>query len=282
MNHWNKDELKFILQFLHPEKILSGMPGIDDSVSAEEIVPQIFALSPEIYHNLRSSFKDAAWQAARELLMEPAFNHLFRQLPFPQGAKIVGLGDSISDDYQSWVEILRCLFAQGCPEMNLQVINAGVSGDTTADVITRFLAVVEEKPDWIICMIGTNDARRHGVSPQKTLVSLEETKLNLEALRCFAASQTEASWIWMTPATVIEEQVAKHWYLGPYQLAWKNSDLLAIGAIIRQLPDPAVDLQAVFGLPPDPQLLLADGLHPSLVGQKLIVRTLVEALANLR
>jgi lysophospholipase L1-like esterase len=40
-----------------------------------------------------------------------------------------------------------------------------------------------------------------------------------------------------------------------------------------------VDLQAVFGLPPAPSLLLPDGLHPSLAGQKKIVRAVVETLA---
>jgi acetyl esterase/acyl-CoA thioesterase-1 len=41
-----------------------------------------------------------------------------------------------------------------------------------------------------------------------------------------------------------------------------------------------VDLQALFGEPPDPALLLADGLHPSLEGQKAILRAVVAKLVE--
>jgi acyl-CoA thioesterase I len=279
MPAWNHDQLQFMLQFVHPEKILADMPGLQDAESHPAILAQIFNIAPEMFRAQRQGFADAAWQAARELLNDPVFRQRFDRLPFSNGEKIVGLGDSITDDYQSWIEILRCLFTQGCPEKELAVINAGVSGDTTAQVIARFLGVVNEKPDWIICMIGTNDARRHGLDPAKTLVSLDETVRNLAALHHFASAQTQAKWVWMTPASVIEEQIPLHWHLGQFQLSWKNEDLAAIADAIRQRPEPVVDLQSIFGAPPEPALLLPDGLHPSIEGQKRIVRALVETLS---
>ena len=39
-------------------------------------------------------------------------------------------------------------------------------------------------------------------------------------------------------------------------------------------------LQDVLGMPPDPSLLLPDGLHPSLAGQTAIVRAVVETLTD--
>ena len=99
-------------------------------------------------------------------------------------------------------------------------------------------------------------------------------------LRNFAATQTQARWVWMTPAPVIETKIPAHWFLGQFQLMWCNQDLDAIADVIRGQPDPAVDLQAVFGDPPDADLLLPDGLHPSLAGQKAIVKALVEHLAR--
>jgi lysophospholipase L1-like esterase len=50
--------------------------------------------------------------------------------------------------------------------------------------------------------------------------------------------------------------------------------------VIHRQPDPVVDLQDAFGTPPPPELLLPDGLHPSLAGQKTIVRALVETLSK--
>jgi acyl-CoA thioesterase I len=279
MAEWNNEQLQFMLQFVHHEKTLAGMPGIEDPEQQSILLAQIFGLSPEYYRAHKQSFADLAWQAARELLNDPMFRQRFDRLPFSSSEKIIGLGDSITDDYQSWIEILRCLFVQGCPEKELTVVNAGVSGDTTAQVIARFLGVVNENPDWIICMIGTNDARRHGLDPVKTLVSLDETVRNLAALHHFASAQTQAKWVWMTPASVIEEQIPLHWHLGQFQLSWKNEDLAAIADAIRQRPEPVVDLQAIFGTPPDPALLLLDGLHPSIEGQKHIVRALVEKLS---
>jgi acyl-CoA thioesterase I len=163
----------------------------------------------------------------------------------------------------------------------IKVINAGVSGDTTSQIISRFLGVALQQPDWVICNAGTNDARLHGTSPTKVLVSPEETEKNLKMLRSFAATQTSARWVWMTPATVIEDKIAAFWFLPPYQMMIKNKDLVAVAEVVRRQPDPVVDVQAVFGLPPSPELLLFDGLHPSLVGQKVIVKALVERLSSL-
>jgi lysophospholipase L1-like esterase len=145
-------------------------------------------------------------------------------------------------------------------------------------MITRFLEVVNEKPDWIIAMPGTNDARLHGEKPTKTLVSIAESEKNLAMLRNYAAAQTKAHWVWMTPATVIQEKIAAHWLLGAGQMMWRNEDLAAVGAVLRRQPEPLVDLQRVFGNPANPKLLMDDGLHPSIEGQKAIVRALVEIL----
>ena len=217
-------------------------------------------------------------------MADPDFAARVDRLPFQTGDTVVGLGDSITDDDQSWIEILRHLLAQRRPKDEITLLNEGVSGDTTSQMISRFLDVVLDEPDWIICFPGTNDARLHGQHPTKTLVSVEETAKNLEMLRHFGRTQCPARWAWITPATVIEGQIARDWFLSAFELAWRNEDLAAIAITVIEVAgrhgDLAIDLQAVFGLPPDPRLLLPDGLHPSLAGQKAIVTALVNTLAQ--
>ena len=267
------EELSYIIQFQHPEKTLAGMPGMNDA-----LVAMLHNIDLVTYQTIKTHFDDNARNVAMDLLSDPAFAARVDRLPFVAGEIIVGLGDSITDDYQSWLEILRHLLALRRPQDNLTVINAGISGDTTANLISRFLDVVNAKPDWIFCFVGTNDARLHGESPTKTLLSLSETAANLHMLRHYAAKQTQAEWVWLTPATVLEDWISVDWFLGPLQLGWRNSDMAAIAELMHTLPDPVVDLQTVFGTPVNPDYLLPDGLHPSLAGQKAIVTALIERL----
>lgn len=272
MTELSPEQRSYLIQFGHPEK---SWPGLDDTAIAP-----LFGVDAATYRRIRATFAASAQTAAAELLNDPAFAARVDRLPFRPGATVVGLGDSITDDDQSWLEILRHLLTLRRPQDGITVLNAGITGDTTSQIISRFLDVVQRQPDWIICMAGTNDARTHGQSPTKTLVSLEETAKNLEALRHCAATQTTARWIWMTPAPVIESQIAIDWFLAPFQLRWSNRDLVAIAEVMHQLLDPVVDLQSVFGNPANPDLLLPDGLHPSLAGQKAIVTALIAQVSG--
>ena len=265
--------LEFMIQFLHPAKNFPDLPGID-----EELVATMFGVDSKTYRDAKDTLAARAEGAADELLADPAMAKLVNDLPFESGQTVAALGDSITDDLQSWAEILKHLLAKARPEDGITVINAGISGDTTSQMISRFLGVVLESPDWIICMAGTNDARRHGEAPTKILVSIEETEKNLLMLRNFAATQSSAKWVWMTPGRVLEKHIAAHPFLAPRQLMWLNEDLDAIADLVRSQPDPVVDLQPLFG---DPDLLLPDGLHPSIAGQKVIVRALLEKLSTL-
>lgn len=40
---------------------------------------------------------------------------------------------------------------------NEEIVNAGVSGDTTQDLLDRLPEVLNLNPDWILLMVGTND-----------------------------------------------------------------------------------------------------------------------------
>ena len=274
MNTLSPEQFAYVLQFNHAEKVLAYLPAVTDAHIAG-----MWGIKIGTYRGIRRHLDLQAQKAARDLLRDAGFAGLVKRLPFRRGQTVVALGDSITDDRQSWIEVLRHLLKAARPKDGITVVNAGISGNTTTEMISRFLNVVLLKPDWIICMAGTNDARRHGERPTKTLVSAEETEKNFKMLRNFAATQTRARWVWMTPPTVIEKNIASHWFLGPMQLAWRNKDIAPVAAAVRRQAKDVVDIHKLFGNPPAPDWLLPDGLHPSLAGQQAIVKALVRHLA---
>lgn len=275
MSQMTPEQINFFLQFIHLEKLFGNFPGAND----QNMAP-IFGLDAVRYQQIRNGFKENAHAAAETLLAEPGFAHMVDRLPFASDSTILAVGDSITDDDQSWLEMLRHLLNIRHPDNQIRVINAGVSGDSTTHVISRFSELTLSQPDWVLFMIGLNDARKHGSAPEKTLVSPDETGKNLHELRRFAVAQTEAELVWMTPPTLNEQKVSEFWLFKAMQTCWTNTDVDAVAKLIKQLPDKVVDVRSRFGLPPKPELLLEDGLHPSLQGQKMIVSALVETLAR--
>jgi acyl-CoA thioesterase-1 len=274
-NKLTREQTEYLIQFIHPDKLVPWSTTVNDRV-----LSMIYGLDLSDYRAVRKRFSDQARTTAQKLLENADFADRLNRLPFAPKSVVVGLGDSITDDHQSWLEILRELLSLRRRQDAIQVVNAGISGDTTSQLIARFESVIMRKPDWIICMAGSSDARLQGRKPTKTLVSLEETGKNLRMLRHYARTQTRARWIWMTPGTVIEEKIARHWLLGAGKMRWRNRDLAAIARVIRRQPDPVVDLQRVFGRPAKPALLMDDGIHPSLAGQKAILKALIERLTG--
>lgn len=275
MEPFSREQITYFARFIHPAKSYAYMPGVSDDMLAP-----MMGCDPALYAEVCAEMERNAAEAARALLAEPEFAARAGRLPFAAGETVVGLADSITDDLQSWFEILRHVLAQARPGRAPVLLNHGVSGDTTAALLARFYGITQLDPDWIICLVGANDAREHGEAPLKSMVSLAETEANLHALRAFAARQTRARWVWMTPTPVVESAIPGDWWLGPQQMMWHNDNLRPIAGLVRGLPEPVVDLWAAFGEPAPAAWLSPDGLHPSLEGQKAILRALVERLTR--
>ena len=264
-----------LVQYTHLEKIYGYLPGMDEALMA-----RLFGLSAEEYREVRGHFDRSARGAALELLEDPVFAARVDRLPFRAGETVVGVGDSFTDDLQSWLEIVRHLLQERRPQDGIRVVNGGLSAHTTAMVLRRFVAgVVALEPDWILCLLGGNDGTRVGPEPNKPQVSPEETAKNLEAMRRIAKEQTGAEWVWITPPTYDENRASSYPPFKMGQSVFRNDDVVAIGDYVRAQDETVVDIQAVFGMPADPGLQGPDGVHPSLEGQKAIARAFVERLA---
>jgi acyl-CoA thioesterase-1 len=271
-------EIEESMQYHHPEKTLAELPGGQEI--GDELLAPFFGTDVRTYQEIKDAFTERARRCARELLQDSRFARLVDRMPFEPGSTVVGLGDSITDDSQSWLEILRHLLAERHPEDGIELVNAGISGDTTSGLLGRFLDVLEGKPAWIFILIGTNDVAFVRDPRTKPLVSPEETNKNLHTLRDLATKLSEARLVWMTPPPAIEDRVAED--STPSEPTWRNADLAEVARLVREVAreDPLVDLWEAFGDPADLKLLLPDGLHPSLAGQKAIAAALVERLGG--
>jgi len=91
---------------------------------------------------------------------------------------VLVVGDSISAEYglkrgSGWVALLDKRLRE--KKMDVEIVNASVSGDTTAGGRSRLPALLEKyKPTHVVIELGGNDALRG--------LPLEATKANLEAM----------------------------------------------------------------------------------------------------
>ena len=106
--------------------------------------------------------------------------------------KIVAFGDSLTAGYgvelkDSYPSILQDVLNKNSEKfinknenekdksnINFELINMGVSGETTAGGLDRFLFILEQKPDLVLLGLGANDMLRG--------VDTNVTKNNLEAI----------------------------------------------------------------------------------------------------
>jgi acyl-CoA thioesterase-1 len=267
----DREQIEYLVQFNHPEKALRWFPMESSTVA------QILGIGNDFYDEIRFKFESHCRTAAEELLADPEFARKIDALPLEAGSTLVGLGDSITDDYQSWFEIFRHVIAIRRSDDGIQFVNHGVSGDTSSQILARFMEVAPGA-SWIFALIGTNDARRITLEATKTLVSIEETKANFDALIDIASRRTFSRWVWITPPPCVEEAILESWLLAPLEMTWLNQDLGAIADVVRQRPEISVDTWPYFE--DRTALMLEDGLHPNLRGNMATLRAVVDRLAQ--
>ncbi|NLD01045.1 MAG: arylesterase [Gammaproteobacteria bacterium] len=92
-----------------------------------------------------------------------------------QAATVLVVGDSISaafglETQQGWVALLQQRLQEQKPDV--QVVNASISGDTTAGGLARFPDLLaQHKPEYVIIELGGNDGLR-GLSLKHMAVNL--------------------------------------------------------------------------------------------------------------
>lgn len=174
------------------------------------------------------------------------------------------LGDSLSAGYgisigQNWTDLFQKKMEAA--NKNRQVINASISGDTTANGLNRLPRALEKfQPDLILIELGANDGLR-GLSPK-------QIRNNLELLIQLSLS-AKAKVILME--IIIPPNYGKKYTQAFNQTYHDLAKEYSLSLIPFFLKNIAID----------PELMQADGLHPNEKAQMKITETIWQSLEPL-
>lgn len=167
---------------------------------------------------------------------------------------IVALGDSLTAGYGLAAEdafpaqLERVLVKKGYP---VRVINAGVSGDTSAGGAARLEWALADNPDMVIVALGANDALR-GLDPEQTYSNLASiiTRLKQRGIAVVLAGM-------LAPRNLGE--------------SYYNSFDAIYPSLAQEFAVPLYPffLDDVAG---KSELNLADGIHPNAAGIEIMVK----------
>lgn len=268
--------LEKLVRFQRPEKALPYARDIDEQTAAA-----LFGADVERYRSALAALDAQRADAASRLAARESVRVALSTLPFSRGDRIVAIGESTTADRLSWFELLRTLVHDERPELELQFDNLAISGASTTQVLAA-LPVIRRRPaEWVLCMLGSNDAQRVGGTTGPHLVSREETLRNLSALRALAAPDARTRWVWITPTPVDEAASGAFPFFRPAGISWANDDISALGAALGALPDavvesaPAVATARAGG----DDAFIDDGVHPSLRTHEELAARVLDALA---
>jgi acyl-CoA thioesterase-1 len=177
--------------------------------------------------------------------------------------RILVLGDSLSAGYGlSAAEAFPAQLEQALRQsgQEVRVINAGVSGDTTAGGLARLEWALAERPQLVIVQLGANDALR-GLDPEQARANLDAilTRLQKEGTQVLLAGMRAPRNL--GPAYYIK-----------FDLIY--SDLARKHRV-------ALDPFFLEGVALRPELNQPDGLHPNARGVAVIVRRLLPQVQTL-
>ena len=242
------------------------------------ILAEMMSYSIAQASSLVDTLSSEASGSVAELLSEAEVMEVLPLLPFEHDARVIAVGDSITADRIGWAEMMSVL-AEEIPEPRFTVVNMGVGGQTSSDVVSQMDIYADWQPDWVLLMIGTNDFRFHTEAQGATMLSQSETARNLLLIRRLIEEDLGARLVVVTPPPVTRPGVAVG--SGPRAVGWSEGESAALAGFIRSEFAGHIDVHSVFRGDAADGLFEEDGIHPNALGQKLILRTILLNLPTL-
>ena len=244
--------------------------GIDD-----EDYPRLSVIYGVPLDELMEEVRDVRASNSREAanLMEEYSAAISRL----KGKRIAFLGDSITSDQKSYMNVIRAALSE---EPDIQILDASVSGFKTIDLITNLVPLVTDfRPDIVHIMIGSNDMKRTVDSANMILIPPEEyrrelhyliqrlmrngAKIVLSTLPPFDAKRIYASFNDVNVQYTAADRNAYNEVV--------RSEAMQSGCILNEM-------EPLYGKHSTEKLTENDGLHLNLLGQKLLARHVFEKL----
>ncbi len=171
--------------------------------------------------------------------------------------RLLVMGDSLSAAHNipleaGWVNLLK---QQLVPEW--EVVNASISGETSAGGLTRLPEIIAaQQPEWLLLELGANDGLR---------------ALSTKALADNLAQMIDLCQAAGIQVLLLGIQIPDNY--GPIYQA-RFAEVYQKIAAQKQVPLVPFLLE---GVGTEPELMQADGLHPTAAAQSIIMRTVLQA-----
>jgi lysophospholipase L1-like esterase len=201
--------------------------------------------------------------------------------------RILFQGDSITDaDRQGgsaplgagYVAMVAGMLRARRPDLGLEILNRGISGDRTAELLARWrVDCLDLKPQVLSIKIGVNDLwRKLAEWNGQKHIALPEYRANLEQLCDQALRAGVRLLVLVSPTTIAQDNADPiNQQLGEYAEACR-AIAASRGGIYVDARGPLLSARAaVPGIPWTP-----DGCHPSTAGHALIASAWCQALAG--
>jgi len=212
------------------------------------------------------------------------------QLPFKNGDRILFQGDSITDCGwrdpakvntlgSGYVAMIRGLLSTRYPEVKVEIINRGVSGDRTEELLARWKEdCLDLKPDWLSIKIGVNDVWRKRTEHLggQAFIAQDEYEANYRSLLEQAKAAGIARFVLVSPTPIDDDPQTD-----------LNQLVAAYDGVVRELARrydaiyvPAREKlwQAIASAPG--LRWTAEGCHPTTPGHAVIAAAWLEAVCG--
>ncbi|MDP6354548.1 MAG: SGNH/GDSL hydrolase family protein [Planctomycetota bacterium] len=189
--------------------------------------------------------------------------------------RIVCFGDSITGAYyhtggqRAWCDMLGIALQKLHPKAQLQMFNAGISGNTTSAGLKRIERdVIKRKPHLVVVMFGMNDCARR--KPK-----IFAGNLRTILLRCRSGG---AAVVLCTPNSIYWEQSRR-----PREQLEAHAQ--AARDVAREMSVPLADCYRAYeelraAKPLEWKLLMSEAIHPSMNGHRLFAEVMAETISG--
>lgn len=203
-----------------------------------------------------------------------------------KGDRVLFQGDSVTDagrvkdDFfdlgNGYPMLINANFSAAYPEMNIEFINKGISGNRMVDLKGRWQQdCIDLKPDVVSILIGINDTWRKYDSDDPT--DAESYANDFRAILTDVKQNLDAKIIILEPFLLPVMDGQENWRI---DLDPKINAVRDIAREFNALYIPLDGMFAAASVVRDCDFWLRDGVHPDMPGHGLIAKAWMEAVCN--